>query len=65
MAQWFSAFLDRAKERGVSFVSLADEAAKLNADRASIPVAPLEQGEIDGRSGTLAVQGPRIEGLAA
>ncbi|KAB7738993.1 4-deoxy-4-formamido-L-arabinose-phosphoundecaprenol deformylase [Parvibaculum sedimenti] len=65
MAQWFSAFLDRARDRGVSFVSLADEAAKLNTDRASIPVATLEQGEIDGRSGTLAVQGARIEGLAA
>ncbi|MEN6543447.1 polysaccharide deacetylase family protein [Parvibaculum sp.] len=65
MAQWFSAFLDRARDRGVSFVSLADEAAKLNADRASIAVATLEQGEIDGRSGTLAVQGARVEGLAA
>ena len=65
MAQWFSAFLDRARDRGVSFVSLADEAAKLNADRSPIPVATLEQGEIDGRSGTLAVQGARIEGLAA
>lgn len=65
MAQWFSAFLDRARDRGISFVSLADEAAKLNADRSSIPVATLEQGEIDGRSGTLAVQGARIEGLAA
>jgi len=65
MAQWFSAFLDRARDRGVSFVSLADEAAKLNADRAAIPVATLEQGEIDGRSGTLAVQGSRMEGVAA
>lgn len=65
MAQWFSAFLDRARDRGVSFVSLADEAAKLNADRTAIPVATLEQGEIDGRSGTLAVQGARMAGVAA
>ncbi len=65
MAQWFSAFLDRARDRGVSFVSLADEAAKLNADRTAIPVATLEQGEIDGRSGALAVQGARMAGVAA
>ncbi len=65
MADWFSGFLDRAKEKGVAFVSLADEAAALNARRDDIPVACLEQGEIDGRSGTLAVRGKVILEKAA
>lgn len=65
MIDWFARFLDMAKERSVSFVSLADEAAKLNAARDRLPFAKLEQGEIDGRSGTLAVQGARLGRVAA
>jgi len=65
MLDWFGQFIDRAKERGVAFVSLSDEAAALNARRDAVPVASLDQGEVDGRSGTLAVQGARIEERAA
>lgn len=65
MIDWFAGFLDLARERGIAFVPLADEAAKLNAARDGIPCAKLEQGEVDGRSGTLAVQGARIDRVAA
>lgn len=65
MIDWFARFLDLARERGIAFVPLADEAAKLNAARDRIPCAKLEQGEVDGRSGTLAVQGARIDRVAA
>lgn len=65
MIDWFEGFLGRAKERGIAFVSLADEAARLNARREDVPAAYLDQDEIDGRSGTLAVQGPRVERVAA
>jgi peptidoglycan/xylan/chitin deacetylase (PgdA/CDA1 family) len=52
---WFEALLEAAAKAGVEFVNLAEEAAKL--DRAALPVADLIQGEVDGRSGTMAVQG--------
>jgi peptidoglycan/xylan/chitin deacetylase (PgdA/CDA1 family) len=65
MIDWFGRFLSRAKERGVEFVSLAAEAAALNARRAEVPFAALEQGEIDGRSGTLAVRGAVLNEVAA
>ncbi len=54
-ADWFTRFLDAAAARGVRFVNLADEAKAL-AGR-PVPVADLIQGGIDGRSGTMAVQG--------
>jgi hypothetical protein len=65
MIDWFGRFLDRARERGVEFVSLAAEAAALNARRDVVPFAALEQGEVDGRSGTLAVQGAVLREVAA
>lgn len=65
MIDWFGRFLVRAKEKGVEFVSLAAEAAALNARRADVPFAALEQGEIDGRSGTLAVRGAVLNEVAA
>jgi undecaprenyl phosphate-alpha-L-ara4FN deformylase len=52
---WFEALLDQAAKAGVQFVNLAEEAAKT--DRAALPVAELVQGTVDGRSGTMAVQG--------
>ena len=55
-ADWFSAFLDAAAERGVVFSNLADEAKDFAANPP--PRAPFLQGAIDGRSGTLALQGP-------
>jgi len=65
MLGWFSDFLDRAKAEGVSFVSAADEAARLNANRQDVAVAHLAQGEVDGRSGILAIEGAAVEGKAA
>ncbi|HEX7777493.1 MAG TPA: polysaccharide deacetylase family protein [Parvibaculum sp.] len=65
MIDWFGRFIERAKEQGIAFVSLAAEAAALNMRRGEVPVAELRQGEIDGRSGTLAVQGERVRGVAA
>jgi hypothetical protein len=52
---WFEALLDAAARAGVEFGNLSEEAAKLG--RASLPVAELVQGMVDGRSGTMAVQG--------
>lgn len=54
-AEWFEKLLATAAVRGVEFVNLAAEAKKL--DRAKLPVAELIQGTVDGRSGTMAVQG--------
>ncbi|HEY4345730.1 MAG TPA: polysaccharide deacetylase family protein [Parvibaculum sp.] len=60
MIDWFGEFLDRAKAAGVAFVSSAEEAANLNAKRETVPVAALDQGEVDGRSGTMAVEGRQV-----
>ncbi len=60
MIDWFAGFLDRAKAAGVAFVSSAEEAANLNATPETVPVAELAQGEVDGRSGTMAVEGQQV-----
>lgn len=54
---WFEGVLKACKEKGVQFVLLADIARSLLKNRESIPVCEVIQAEIDGRSGTLAVQG--------
>lgn len=54
---WFEGLLTSCKAKGVQFVLLDEIAKQLLKDRASIPVCELIQGEIDGRSGTLALQG--------
>jgi undecaprenyl phosphate-alpha-L-ara4FN deformylase len=54
-AGWFEKLLAAAAARDVEFVNLAEEAKKL--DPAKLPVAELIQGTVDGRSGTMAVQG--------
>jgi len=48
--------LAQAKARDVHFVRLDDLARQSLQDRARVPVCELIQGEVDGRSGTLAVQ---------
>ncbi len=53
---WFESILKTCQEKGTQFVLLADVAQSLLKDRKSIPVCNLIQGEVDGRSGTLAVQ---------
>lgn len=54
----FGDLLTRARAVGVQFVTLIDHAHELLARAAAIPVCELQQGSVDGRSGTLAVQGP-------
>lgn len=53
---WFKEFLLRAKAQNIEFVKVEDVARQSLANPASIPVCELVQGEIDGRSGTMAVQ---------
>jgi undecaprenyl phosphate-alpha-L-ara4FN deformylase len=55
---WFAAFLDAAAKRGVRFVNLAEEAAAFAVQPP--PRAQFVQGTVDGRSGTLALQGPLV-----
>ncbi len=64
MLDWFADFLDRAKAAGVCFVSAAEEAKRLKADPDNVPVVALAQGTVDGRSGTLAVEGAPTRGFA-
>jgi hypothetical protein len=54
---WFNDVLKACKDKGVEFVLLGDMAQKLLKNRDKIPVCELTQGEVDGRSGTLALQG--------
>lgn len=53
---WFRGFLRQAGERQVRFVRLDVMAKALRQDSRTIPSCRLVAGEIDGRSGTLAVQ---------
>ncbi|MGV8948050.1 MAG: polysaccharide deacetylase family protein [Candidatus Paracaedibacter sp.] len=54
---WFEGILKVCKDKGVEFVLLSDVAQALLKDRSKIPTCDVVQKEIDGRSGTLAVQG--------
>jgi undecaprenyl phosphate-alpha-L-ara4FN deformylase len=53
---WFREFLLKAKAQNIRFVKGEDVAKELLKDPATISVCDLVQGEIDGRSGTLALQ---------
>jgi len=53
----FQELLNAAKALGVEFVSLENWAEKLLHNRSTIPVCEVKAEAIDGRSGTLAVQG--------
>ena len=55
----FQQLLAAVKTAGVAVMSLEEAAHQLLTQRGSIPVCELVQAEIDGRSGLLAVQGPR------
>jgi len=54
--EWFERFLEAMRGDGVAFTLLADEARDCLARPGDIPVCDLVAGEIDGRSGTLALQ---------
>lgn len=56
--RWFESLLDRLQRDGVAFTLLAEEARACMGRRNDIPVCDLIAGTVDGRSGTLAVQGP-------
>ncbi len=53
---WFKEFLLKAKAQNIQFIKIEDIAQHALANPDSIPVCELIQGEIDGRSGTMAVQ---------
>lgn len=53
---WFERLLAALRGARVAFVSLADEAERLRAEPARLPVEDLAVGTVPGRSGTLAVQ---------
>jgi hypothetical protein len=57
----FRAFLERIKARRIKVMKLDDIARDLLKAPAAIPVCDLVAGEVDGRSGTLAVQACREE----
>jgi undecaprenyl phosphate-alpha-L-ara4FN deformylase len=63
MIDWFRQFLDQALGMGVMFVSAAQEASNFNIRPEMVPVAFLEQGKVDGRSGTLSVEGKLVTGI--
>lgn len=58
--EFFRALLAAARDKGIRFLKLAEIAASLGADGGSIPVCALEEGQVDGRGGKLAVQGPTV-----
>lgn len=53
---WFRAFLAALQKQGVEIVPTATIAAEVKQHPDNIPVCDLADGEVDGRSGTLAVQ---------
>lgn len=54
---WFRGFLAQARGRQIRFVRVEDVASATLARRDKVPVCDLVQGTVDGRSGTLALQG--------
>lgn len=55
--RWFEEFLKACKKRNIQFVLLSEVAQHLSKTREQVPVCELIQGSVDGRSGSLAVQG--------
>ena len=53
----FAAFLDRCRDREVAFFRLADWARELDKHRQDLPAAPVYQGRLPGRAGTVSRQG--------
>ena len=54
--EWFRTFLAALKVRGVQIVPTATVATELKQNPDNVPVCDLVNDEVDGRSGTLAVQ---------
>lgn len=53
---WFRAFIAATKANGIEIMPTATIAAELKQNPGNIPVCDLVDGEVDGRSGTMAVQ---------
>lgn len=54
---WFSDFIKKLKILNMNFVKMEDIANKILQEPNTIPICDMIQGTIDGRSGTLALQG--------
>lgn len=54
---WVKHFLQRAKSENITFIKVENIAQQALANLSHVPVCELVQGTIDGRSGTMAVQG--------
>lgn len=54
--EWFESFLTTLKEKHIQFNTLGNLAKTLNQHRENIPLCEMIQGEVDGRSGLLAIQ---------
>jgi len=54
---WLSTFLQKALSQNIQFTPVETVAKQCLSNRNSIPVCDLTQGPIDGRSGTMAIQG--------
>lgn len=58
--EWFKSFLQQAKAQQIRFVKVGDVAEQCLQHPEQIPVCELIQGEVAGRSGTMAVQKPSV-----
>lgn len=58
--QWFSDFIKTAHDKNITFVTMETIAQEMLQNKSAIPICHLIQGEVDGRSGTMAVQGEEI-----
>jgi peptidoglycan/xylan/chitin deacetylase (PgdA/CDA1 family) len=56
--EWFGKFLTHLHGHGIRPISMAELAKQLLQQGAALPVCELRQGEVDGRAGFLATQGP-------
>lgn len=54
---WFKEFLIECKAHQIKIIPIKDIATRLLDGKSDIPVLPMIQGTVDGRSGTLAIQG--------
>jgi hypothetical protein len=54
---WFDEFLKECSQQKIQCVPLRLMAEQLLENKQNIPILPLIQGQIDGRSGTLAMHG--------
>ncbi len=62
-ASLFDRLLGAVQEAGIGFFSLEEYARSLRASREQLPVCQMRMGEIDGRSGTLAVQAELVKAV--